>query len=159
MKPFSLSVIVIQILWLAFSSNRLNAQVSLPSDGTAKYTIKSIDTLAIVQKGEHVYKTNCMMCHGANGQSDPIPPLANSDYLNSRDKKQLIRSLMLGLRDEIVVNGKKYHDSAMQAVTFLSDAELGAVLTYVYNNWGNNKTVVLPEDVTPIRAEIKQKKK
>ena len=34
----------------------------------------------------------------------------------------------------------------------LTDQEIADVMTYVYNNWGNNKTVVTPQLVKERRA-------
>ena len=41
----------------------------------------------------------------------------------------------------------------------LNDEEVADVLTYVYNSWGNNKTVVTPAKVKALRAKPAPKAK
>lgn len=92
-------------------------------------------------KGKGVYAKVCISCHQANGQGIPgaFPPLAKSDYLN-KDVNRAIKGVVKGLSGPITVNGVKYN-SAMPAQA-LNDQQIADVLTYVYANWGNKKTVV-----------------
>src|SRR5690606_8939567 len=73
---------------------------------------------------------------------------ANSDYLNA-DVNRAIDAVLYGLTGEITVNGVKYN-SVMTAQT-VTDREAANVLTYVYNNWGNNGTEVTDEMVNSRR--------
>lgn len=99
--------------------------------------------------GKQLYMQTCFACHQANGQgiANAFPPLANSDYLNA-DTGRAISAVIHGLTGEITVNGKKYN-SVMTSQN-LTDSEIADVMTYVYNNWGNNKTVVTP---TMVKAQ------
>ena len=99
-----------------------------------------------MERGKQVYTQSCMACHQANGDGIPnaFPPLANSDYLNA-DVHRSIEVVKFGLTGEIEVNGNIYN-SAMPPQN-ISDEDVAAVLTYVYNNWGNNKTEVTQEMV------------
>ncbi|MGG7035160.1 MAG: c-type cytochrome [Flavobacterium sp.] len=92
-------------------------------------------------KGKTVYTQTCVACHQANGQGIPnaFPPLAKSDYLN-KDVNRAIKQVIKGSSGPMVVNGKKYN-GAMPAQN-LTDQQVADVLTYVYANWGNNKTKV-----------------
>lgn len=92
-------------------------------------------------KGKAVYTKTCIACHQANGQGIPnaFPPLAKSDYLN-KDANRAIRTVINGLHGPITVNGNKYN-SAMPTQN-LNDQQIADVLTYVYSNWGNNKTKI-----------------
>lgn len=94
-------------------------------------------------KGKTIYTKTCIACHQAAGQgiSGAFPPLAKSDYLN-KDVNRAIKGVVKGLSGSITVNGKKYN-SAMPAQA-LSDQQIADVMTYVYANWGNNKTKVTP---------------
>lgn len=96
-----------------------------------------------IKSGKAIFGTTCFACHQSEGQGVPnaFPPLAKSDYLNA-DPKRAIQVVMKGLSGEITVNGKKIN-SVMPSQN-LSDDEIADVLTYVYNSWGNNKTVVTP---------------
>ena len=76
--------------------------------------------------------------------------MAKSDYLNA-DSKRAIKAILHGLSGEVTVNGKKFN-SVMPAQN-LSDDEIANVMTYIYNSWGNNKTVITPARVKAIRAK------
>lgn len=99
-----------------------------------------------MERGKQVYTQSCLACHQATGAGIPnaFPPLANSDYLNA-DVHRSIEVVKFGLNGEIKVNGNVYN-SAMPPQN-ISDEDVAAVLTYVYNNWGNNKTEVTREMV------------
>lgn len=99
-----------------------------------------------MEKGKTVYAQSCLACHQATGAGIPnaFPPLAKSDYLNE-DVHRAIEVVKFGLSGEIEVNGNVYN-SAMPKQN-ISDEDIAAVLTYVYNNWGNNKTEVTTEMV------------
>lgn len=96
-----------------------------------------------ISAGKTVYGTTCFACHQSEGQGIPnaFPPLAKSDFLNA-DPKRAIHTVIKGLSGEITVNGKKIN-SVMPSQN-LTDDEVADVLTYVYNSWGNNKTIVSP---------------
>jgi len=97
-----------------------------------------------MEMGKNVYMQTCFACHQANGEgiAGAFPPLANSDYLNA-DVNRTIDAVLYGLTGEITVNGEVYN-SVMTAQT-VTNREAANVLTYVYNSWGNNGTVVTEE--------------
>jgi nitrite reductase (NO-forming) len=99
-----------------------------------------------IAKGEVVFRTNCMACHGIDGLGVPaaFPPLAKSDFLNA-DKVRAIKTVTGGKQGKLVVNGHEY-DGVMPAWS-LSDQDVANVLTYVYNSWGNAGHVVSPGEV------------
>ncbi|MDR9455903.1 MAG: copper-containing nitrite reductase [Salegentibacter sp.] len=99
-----------------------------------------------MELGKNIYGRTCVACHQANGQGIPqvFPPLAEADYLNE-DVKRAIDIVLHGKSGEITVNGETYN-SVMTAQN-ISDQEVANVLTYIYNNWGNNGTEVTEEMV------------
>ena len=103
-----------------------------------------------MERGKAVYTQNCLACHQATGAGIPnaFPPLANSDYLNA-DVHRAIEVVKFGLTGEVKVNGNVYN-SAMPKQN-ISDEDVANVLTYVYNNWGNNKTEVTKEMVKKVK--------
>lgn len=105
-----------------------------------------------VADGKNIYGNTCFACHQAEGQGIPnaFPPLAKSDFLNANPSRA-IDAVLHGLTGEITVNGKKYN-SVMTSQN-LTDQEISDVLTYVYNSWGNNKTVITPGMVKTQRAK------
>jgi mono/diheme cytochrome c family protein len=96
-----------------------------------------------IEKGKKVYNQVCIACHQPTGLGIPgaFPPLAKSDYLN-KDVNRAIKGVLKGLKGPIVVNGKKYNGE--MPVQTLNDQQAADVMTYVYANWGNNKTIVTP---------------
>src|SRR5690606_1781992 len=103
-----------------------------------------------IEMGKQVYSQTCVACHQTNGEGLPnaFPPLANADFLNE-DVDRAIGIVINGLSGEITVNGNKYN-SVMTAQN-INDEEIANVLTYIYNNWGNNKTEVTPSMVKAVR--------
>src|SRR5690554_5519805 len=129
--------------------------IYLPEGGTIQKMPKVAKTdVATVAKtpeqsiadGKAVYSRTCFACHQSEGQgiAKVFPPLAMSDYLN-KDVNRSIDAVLYGLSGEITVNGEKYN--SVMTSQGLSDQEVADVFTYIYNNWGNNKTVVTPEMV------------
>ena len=105
-----------------------------------------------IADGKSIYAITCYACHLDQGQgmANVFPPLAKSDYLN-QDVDRAIGIVLHGKTGEIVVNGKKYN-STMTAQS-LKDEEIANVLTYIYNNWGNNKKEVTPQMVAKVRKK------
>ncbi|PRZ21212.1 copper-containing nitrite reductase [Flavobacterium granuli] len=105
-----------------------------------------------IKSGKTLYGRTCFACHQSEGQGVPnaFPPLAKSDYLNANIDRA-INAVLHGLSGEVTVNGKKYNN--VMTSQNLTDDEIADVLTYVYNSWGNNKTVVTPAKVKALRAK------
>jgi nitrite reductase (NO-forming) len=103
-----------------------------------------------IQFGKQIYSQTCFACHQGEGQgiAGAFPPLANSDYLNE-DIDRAIDIVLHGKSGEIVVNGETYN--SMMTAQQLSNEEVANVLTYVFNNWGNNKTEVTPAMVAKVK--------
>ncbi len=100
----------------------------------------------LAQRGEKIYGTICVACHGANGEGNQAlkaPALAGSKIVTGPTPAQVA----------IVLNGKQ--GTAMQAFGGqLSDTDIAAVITYTRNAWGNKPAVAL---VQP--AEVKSARK
>ena len=108
-----------------------------------------------IQKGRQVYLQACFVCHQPNGLGVPalIPPLAGSDFLaNPANRERIIRGVLVGQSDEMVVNGQHYKN-AMIPLGYLSDEQIANVLTYVRNSWGNFGDAVTPTEVAKIRKD------
>lgn len=104
-----------------------------------------------IARGKIIYNSVCFACHQPEGQGIPkaFPPLAKSDYLNA-EPKRAISNVLHGLQGKVTVNAETY-ESVMPQLG-LSDEQVANVLTYVYSQWGNNGTEVLPETVKQVRA-------
>jgi len=114
----------------------------------------TMTTEALMAQGKQVYETNCGACHQPNGQGLPgaFPPLAGSDYLE-RDRKEVLSVALFGLSGPITVNEQQYN-AVMPSMGYLSDEELAAAITYVFNSWGNDYAAVTPGEVAALRSEL-----
>lgn len=118
-------------------------------------TASAQDKAALIKKGETVYKGYCQTCHQANGQglSTVYPPLAGSDYIKSKPKKEIISSVVNGLNGEITVNGKKFNGVMVPLPKNYTDEDAAAAITYVLNSWGNPGGVVTAAEVKAARKK------
>ncbi len=105
----------------------------------------------LMEKGKAIY-VQCLACHQANGEgiTGAFPPLANSDYMLA-DINRMIKTILNGTTDPIMVNGTEYPGNTMTKFTHLSDKDIAAVATYVLNSWGNPGGVVTIEMVASNR--------
>lgn len=114
--------------------------MEVPSGDTIPRVEMSLDEKLV--HGERIYQQSCVACHQATGAGIPnvFPPLAGADYLNE-DLQRAIEIVKHGMSGEIIVNGEVYN--SVMPPQNLSDREIASVLTYIYNNWGND-----PQEVT-----------
>lgn len=109
---------------------------------------------AVMEIGKVQFAT-CGACHGLNGEGGPIgPPLAGSDWVHG-PVSNLIRIQLRGLGGPITVSGKTYNFPApMAALSYQTDEQIAAVLTYVRNSFGNKAPAVKPDQVKALRSEV-----
>jgi nitrite reductase (NO-forming) len=107
------------------------------------------DKASLMAKGKLVYNEYCKTCHQANGQGlgAVYPPVAKSDYLKKTPLAQMIKEIVYGKSGAIVVNGKTYNGVMAAMPKKYSDEQIAAVITYVYNSFGNTGPVVQEQDV------------
>jgi mono/diheme cytochrome c family protein len=112
--------------------------------------------------GERIYKQFCLACHQQNGMGTPglNPPLAGSEWVVAEGPNRIIRAVLNGLQGPIEVSGKSFTGSmpAWGAV-IPSDQDLADLMTYIRQNkdWGNDASAVTTEQVTAIRASVKDR--
>ncbi|MDG2399436.1 MAG: DUF1080 domain-containing protein [Akkermansiaceae bacterium] len=111
-------------------------------------------------RGEKFYITNCMACHGSdgNGLEQLGPPLLKSDWVTGSSER-LSAILLQGLMGPIEVNGKKYTPAAampgLKDAPQIGDADLADVSTFIRHAWGNNLSAVKVETVRATREKLK----
>ena len=64
------------------------------------------------------------------------------------DIDRSIRSIIYGVQDSIIVNGKEYGSGLMAPFHHLSDDKIAKITTYILNSWGNNGGVVTSSRVS-----------
>lgn len=116
-------------------------------------------SLTVDEDGRKVYMTRCMSCHQMNGQgiNGVFPPLIDNEWVEG-DKGRLIRILLHGMTGETEVNGVTYSGAMPPWGTFLNDAQIAAVLTYIRSSWGNEAEAVTPAEVAQVRAATQDRK-
>lgn len=115
------------------------------------YSDDEIKRQRYITEGILAYKNNCANCHQLKGQGVAAlyPPIAGSDYLINKNK--VICMIRYGIRGPIVVNGRTYN-RPMPAQPQLSDLEIAEIVTYIYNEWGNESKTT---DAKTINAVLK----
>ncbi len=99
--------------------------------------------------GKEIFEANCANCHQKDGKGlqNLYPPIAGSDYL--QNKSQVILAIKYGLTGEIKVNGKVYNQP-MPANSHLQNLDIAEVVTYIYNEWGNEQKLTTVEEVEEV---------
>lgn len=117
--------------------------------------------------GEKVFyeEGSCYTCHRDHGEgvTRMYPPLVGSEWITG-DQDRLIKLTLHGIWGSIRVRGEIFEPASgvppMTAVgNFFSDAEVAGVLTYVRNSWGNDASIILPEDVKRVRQQTKDRQR
>ena len=115
----------------------------------AELTEKDWSAEELVARGESLYTTNCVACHGPNGAgvTGIFPALAGSDIVLNNKARQI----------EILMEGVQGAAMASYAEK-LAEVDMAAVITYTRRSWGNaekgNGEIVVPKDI----VEYKQNK-
>jgi glucose/arabinose dehydrogenase/cytochrome c5 len=92
----------------------------------------------LVQVGQQVFANQCTACHGAQGEAAMGPGMANNSFVTQADPEPVIR---------IVVHGQ----GAMPGFgDRLTDEQIAGVVSYIRNAFGNNASVVTPEEVEQV---------
>jgi nitrite reductase (NO-forming) / hydroxylamine reductase len=106
------------------------------------------------EAGHAAYLANCAACHQPDGRglAGAFPPLAGADWLAEHSVEQVAEVVLKGLSGPLVVNGQQYNGT-MPAMSHLPDADIAAILTHVYGNWGNPGHVVDAATVARVRRD------
>lgn len=101
--------------------------------------------------GKKLYNQHCLACHQADGNGVPgmFPPLTDPDWTDG-DNVRLIRVVIHGLDEDIVVKGETYN-TIMAPLPYLSDREVMDVLNYVRKQFGKSVNEITIEEVRKVR--------
>jgi mono/diheme cytochrome c family protein len=161
--PMWIIVLTLVLLFLGMvyfdhHSGWFNSQVYGPyasADELELYQPKS-GAAAMLAHGKARYDQVCGLCHGLNGEGKPgqAPPLAGSEWVNTKDFQRLAHIPLEGVSGQLDVKGQTWSLSMPAMGATMSDADLADVLTYIRNSWGNKGSPVTAADVKAIRAKI-----
>jgi len=106
-----------------------------------------------IARGARVYSQQCAQCHQGSGMglAGVYPPLVGSEWvLDSRATPTAI--LINGLNGKIIVKGNEYNGNMPAFAEILSDRDIGAVLSYIRQEWGNDAGLISEEQVAEARS-------
>jgi cytochrome c6 len=100
-----------------------------------------VDEAELIEIGETVYINQCAACHQEDGQGIPgtYPALAGDPLVLQDDPAQAIQ-VVLGGRGAMPAFGNQ-----------LNDEEVAGVVSYIRTSWGNDASVVTPDEVAEQR--------
>ncbi|MFZ1073851.1 MAG: cytochrome c [Verrucomicrobiia bacterium] len=154
----TLTLLFLGAVYFDHHSGWFNASVYQPYASAAEldtYQPKS-GAAAILAQGKKNYEMICGVCHGPDGMGKPnqAPPLAGSEWVNTKGFGRLAHIPLLGLSGPLQVEGKDWSLSMAPMGAALSDADLAGVLTYIRSSWGNQAGAVTADDVRAVRAAL-----
>ena len=139
-------------------SGWFNRQVYSPYQSAEQLAAAQPESGAAAEaaRGKKIYETMCGICHGTDGLGKPgqAPPLAGSEWVDTKGSGRLTRIPLAGLSGPMSVSGKGWNLAMAPMGAALSDADLAAVLTYIRSSWGNRAGAVTADDVKSIRAAL-----
>jgi mono/diheme cytochrome c family protein len=108
-----------------------------------------------MRAGAAIYKDSCAACHKDSGEGEVglFPRLAGSALVQSDDPTTLARVVLHGTR-AVSTPGAPTGPAMPSFDWRLDDAQVGAVLTYIRNNWGNASASVSAGSVANQRASL-----
>lgn len=148
-------------------SSKLEGAAKLKNYRTKSRKFKDKDFARAYTLGQRVFyeEGSCYTCHRDHGEGiiRIYPPLVGSEWVTG-DLDRLTKLTLHGVWGKIRVRGGIFEPTQgvppMTAIgNFFTDAEVAGVLTYVRNSWGNDASIVLPEDVKRVRQETKSRLK
>jgi len=161
--PMWLIVLTLVLLFLGavyfdYHSGWFDANVYSPYTSAEEldmYQPKS-GAAAMFAQGKRSYDMVCGVCHGPDGMGKPgqAPPLAGSEWVNSKGIARLAHIPLTGLNGPLTVEGKDWNLNMAPMGAALSDADLANVLTYIRQSWGNKGGPVTADDVKAVRAKL-----
>jgi len=154
----TLLLLFLSAVYFDHHSGWFDAQVYQPyasAEELDAYQPKS-GAAAMLAQGKRSYDTVCGLCHGFDGMGKPgqAPPLAGSEWVNTKGFGRLAHIPLTGLNGPLTVEGKDWNLSMAAMGAALSDADLANVLTYVRESWGNKAGPVTADDVKSVRASL-----
>jgi len=119
----------------------------------------SKEDLKVYNLGRKVFsrEAHCITCHQADGNGLPniYPPLVKTEWV-AGDPTRFIKIVLKGLYGPMSLHGKEYGpEKGTPPMTafggLLKDDELAAVVSYVRQSFGNDASIVTPDQVKAVR--------
>lgn len=148
-KVFLLSVVLSLTACEEYGRKVINIVPGIEKDGRDKYAasekvarpatrppMRNFTEAELMARGEQVYRNRCAACHGIEGKGigRVFPPLAGSPVVRGPERDLI----------DIVKKGKK--GTAMMGFSYMGNADLSAVLTYVRKAFGNHQEKIIVKE-------------
>lgn len=155
-----------ELLGSGFSDKKFRAYLqdclSIKTTAAAHPLPRNKNHLASFRRGEKMFITNCMACHGPDGKGLAMlgPPLVKSEWTTGT-KSRVAAILLQGMMGPIKVDGKEYIPAAampgLKENPDIGDKQLADVATFIRFAWGNKKGAVSPKLFATIRKTLKNR--
>ncbi len=117
------------------------------------------EPLTVMDIGHEIYheaEKGCVKCHGKQGEGEEgFPPLAGSPTLlgNPERAATIVKHGLVGELTHTLnpADGKPY-SAQMENLSYMTPAQMAAVLTYARQSWGNYATPISADTVTAAPA-------
>jgi mono/diheme cytochrome c family protein len=107
--------------------------------------------------GAGLFQSFCAKCHKVTGEgeADKFPKLAGNSIVLSENPASLIHLLLKGSKTAQTRGGPEPHEMPAFAKKF-SDQEIGEVLSFIRNSWGNKASPVTTREVLSLRHALQK---
>jgi mono/diheme cytochrome c family protein/glucose/arabinose dehydrogenase len=121
--------------------------------------------VAVMERGEAIYKEVCFACHGDDGRGTPtadgVPGSTMAPSLSGSARVQghrdyVIKTLLHGMDGPI--EGRTFAGGVMAPMGSNRDEWIAAIASYVRNSFSNVGSFVTPADVARVRAATADRK-
>jgi mono/diheme cytochrome c family protein/glucose/arabinose dehydrogenase len=112
------------------------------------------EQMASFQRGKDLYPFVCGACHQPHGDGQPglAPPLRDTEWTLGSESR-LIRIVLHGMRDAIMVKGEKWELNMPSFGEALEDDMIADLLTYVRREWGHSASPISEAAVRKVREQ------
>ncbi len=147
--------LVLSLISICFAISAFAVVAQVKDDAVHAAELASANAANIDERivnGARLFEANCAACHQANGEglNGAFPPLAASDYI-AADPMKAVEAVLNGLSGPITVNGKDYN-AVMPNLSYMSDADVADVVTFVVNSFGNTGGEISTAQVAAARG-------
>lgn len=106
-------------------------------------------------RGKDLYGAICAACHQphGDGQEGLAPPLRDSEWALGSEQR-LIRIVLHGARDALMVKGQKWEMAMPALAEALDNQQIADALTYVRREWDHAGAAVSASTVAAVRASV-----
>lgn len=125
---------------------------SLPPREARQAPRSAFNVKRITAAGEKVYRQHCADCHGDDGRgvAGIYPPLDGNSAVTEPTGINAVRTVLLGGFPPVTAGNPRPYSMPPYAQQ-LDDSDVALVVSYIRQAWGNQGSIVRPEQVSKYR--------